>query len=57
MQHISELGFCWLTNIEGYNDENLNNAIKAYHDLPNDVKMKMATIKYKNVDSTNNSMF
>ena len=42
MVQMSNVGFCLLTNVPGHNEEKLLAAIKAYHSLPIDLKMKMA---------------
>ena len=39
MQQMSGVGFCLLTNVEGHDEETLLKAIKAFHELPLEVKM------------------
>jgi hypothetical protein len=31
MQQMSKVGFCLLTNVDGYSEERLFKAIKSYH--------------------------
>jgi isopenicillin N synthase-like dioxygenase len=39
---MSNVGFCLLTNVAGYDEKNLFSAVKAYHELPLEEKIKMA---------------
>ena len=41
-----------MTNVPGYDEENLFSAIKAYHALPNEIKMKMA-LQHHNPENSN----
>jgi hypothetical protein len=43
---MSVVGFCLLTNVEGYDEESLLEAVKAFHDMPIKMKMKMAPKHY-----------
>ena len=50
MKQMTTVGFCLITNVPGHNEESLMKAIKDYHDLPLEVKMKMAP-KHMNPES------
>jgi len=39
---MSTIGFCLITNVEGHDEDSLLAAIKAYHNLPLDVKLSMS---------------
>ena len=52
MQQMQKVGFCLLTNVPGYDEEKLFSAIKAYHDLPLELKMKMG-LKHHNPENSN----
>ena len=55
MQQMSGVGFCLLTNVEGHDEETLLTAIKAFHELPLEVKMKMAPKHYKGAENNENT--
>ena len=42
MNQMSTIGFCLITNVDGHDEDSLLDAIKAYHNLPLDVKLSMA---------------
>ena len=39
---MSTVGFCLITNVEGHDEDSLFEAIKAFHDLPLELKIQMA---------------
>lgn len=44
---MSTIGFCLLTNVPGHNEEELLSAIKAFHEIPLEDKMKLAPTHYR----------
>ena len=44
---MSTVGFCLITNVGGHDEDSLLEAIRAFHDLPLEVKMLMAPKHYK----------
>jgi isopenicillin N synthase-like dioxygenase len=49
---MSTVGFCLVTNVPGHNEEELLEAIKCFHNLPIEEKMKMAP-KHFNQENSN----
>jgi isopenicillin N synthase-like dioxygenase len=41
MEHLSGMGFIHVTNIEGYDEKELLEAIKAFHAIPESEKEKL----------------
>ena len=52
MAQMSTVGFCLVTNVPGHNEEELLEAIKCFHNLPIEEKMKMAP-KHFNQENSN----
>jgi isopenicillin N synthase-like dioxygenase len=52
MKQMSDLGFCYITNVKDFKEDELLDAIKAFHNLPVDFKMKMAP-KHFNPENSN----
>ena len=46
MFQMSNIGFCLLTNVPGHNEEEMLEAIKAFHQIPLEDKMKLAPNHY-----------
>ena len=44
---MSAVGFCLITNVKGHEEDSLLEAIKAFHDLPLEVKILMAPKHYR----------
>ena len=42
MEQMSSVGFCLITNIPGFDEEELFKAVKAFHDIPLAERMKIA---------------
>ena len=42
MHQMESVGFCLLTNVPGHDEQELLRAVKAYHELPQEMKMSMA---------------
>ena len=54
MKQMSTIGFCLITNVEGHDEESLLDAIKAYHNLPLEVKLSMSP---KHINSKNDNLY
>lgn len=42
MDQLSSVGFCLVTNVKGHSEEELLEAIKAFHELSLETKLKMS---------------
>ena len=47
MDQMTSVGFCFIKNVPGYNEQKLLKAIKAFHNVSDKDKMKLALKHYR----------
>jgi len=50
MDQMEKVGFCLINDVEGYDEQELLRAARAFHDLPLEVKMTMALKHFRSAN-------